>query len=152
MAKKEKEDLGTGAYRVSVLTETEREEEKYPLAVPMETHIAREFTTLASGVPSDLRIISEKTIIKQNLLAQKAMEFPTIPDPNQVIMVERPLVPGHCTNNMDTCPAPCGACLYVENPMSIIGHEHKPGEMLDVQAYLASQKTTRARRWAQSRK
>ncbi|EKD25056.1 MAG: hypothetical protein ACD_80C00126G0005 [uncultured bacterium (gcode 4)] len=105
----------------------------------IKSEVKSEFSKVIPEVETGLRKITEKTLEKQSIAAQKAMKFPTMIDPSNLIGVkDSNLTLDHCKNgDMDRCQAPCGACLQVNNPAEIVGVKLIYGEKLDVSAYLA---------------
>lgn len=96
--------------------------------------------TMESGV----RIITENTLKRQAKQDQRAMEIPTKNEAVATGRIVRSLTPDWCKNgDMDHCPAPCGACLYVPKAGSRKVRKAKIVEVFDELAYLGLPKNIR---------
>lgn len=102
----------------------------------IEEQVAAEFVAVATKTEvKGFKKITEKALKRQEEEAKRSVEFPTIP--SLVAKNVRKLAPDYCTNgDMDRCPAPCGACLYVNNPASVVGIELEYIPILDTRVYL----------------
>lgn len=88
---------------------------------------------IKEGVCKGLIEISAEMLQRKEKRA-KAQE--TIPVKKMdVIEMGVKFTPEYCLQDMETCPAPCGACLYEPNVGSLYGTRLSVHETLDMEKY-----------------